>query len=255
LDSTPLQAVDPGPADLDLDLELDLDDPELATRYGIYLLETGNTDRGLEVLNSVRPSFVEFPGLAAEIAEALVAGDLPETAEAWLTDALTEAEQRAGGPSPVPDMEDFGLLAAIRWEIRSHLGLQPDELDAAVEVMIDEVADQAWPYWPREEFGKLSERWPEVAEALGPTWDEYRLNTERHLATLSVITARRPKIVPGRVSELAQLSPAEPDLDAYRERLQDAPEVRLWPPLRTRPCWCGSGERYMDCCQGRGSEE
>ena len=186
-------------------------------------------------------------------------------------------------------------LAYHRSELRFDLGTEFDEYDALAEVMherIHDVLDEtgepcvfcdpaegaaehddfedlvgaddevgggtALLFWPQPEFDQIAARWPELATALGGTWDEHRAGIERGFAQLSERGRTGLVVLVGAVSELAALAEERGEqpqdlevLKAYIETVSEAGREIRWAPGRNEECWCGSRRKYKKCCQPR----
>ncbi|HEY8474269.1 MAG TPA: SEC-C domain-containing protein [Natronosporangium sp.] len=137
-----------------------------------------------------------------------------------------------------------------------------DELGGDPEWLADLMSRDSEPVllvWPREEYEQVDQRWPEVLEPIGAdSWDAYR---RYYQSLITRWTARRlPPLlqVTGTADGFAEWL-EEQDVDplsidyvamaeAYGSYLADQTGGVELPPAETDPCWCGSGDRYTDCC-------
>ncbi|MGH3364543.1 MAG: SEC-C domain-containing protein, partial [Nocardioidaceae bacterium] len=109
-------------------------------------------------------------------------------------------------------------------------------------------------YWPAEEFGRLLERYPEMAEDYGSEHDEHRSNVERRMRELSEEKVDVSIGVGNVAGYLAYAkgrgnSAAESSTRAgYAAHLGFLGRGAPWPPGRNERCWCGSGLKYKKCC-------
>ena len=112
-------------------------------------------------------------------------------------------------------------------------------------------------FWPEVEHGKLIDRWPQLTDAVGSTWDEHRKKVEQYCARLTQAGHGVQQTVGDIVGLEAFLEekrikkPSEDDLHGYPD-LRTGPVMISWPPARTAACWCGSGRKYKQCCRPHG---
>ncbi|UUU21016.1 SEC-C domain-containing protein [Streptomyces sp. DSM 40750] len=110
-------------------------------------------------------------------------------------------------------------------------------------------------YWPPEEFARLLERWPNVADAYGNDPAEHLRQVERTLRELSDQGGTHLAVGRATVRGLEAYGETEggaPDApstrSAYAADLARTGQATDWPPPRNAPCWCGSERKYKKCC-------
>ncbi|MEV4623378.1 SEC-C domain-containing protein [Asanoa sp. NPDC049573] len=240
----------------------------------LFLLD--RADEAMAELTPLRPLLTSDPDAAAEITEALLAGDRDELAHEWLTEAVAEAQQAV--PEDEPD-DDAGRVATMvlfallteRHEVRHGLGLPHDSLDETAEELEAAVqeeeraqleAELSEPvlFFPSAEFDELSRRLPEIARICGPTWDEHRADIERVLAAraeeglpvgLRLVRGSAAGLEALIDSRAADDPVADDVFDDYVNGLDGQGAGQPWPPARNEACWCGSGAKYKKCCLPR----
>lgn len=172
-----------------------------------------------------------------------------------------------------------GMLVRRRREVRTAMGLPPDETDQLVpaeegllelvrrrflstEDAVDTMhARRGAPtevrllFWPRSEFDQARERWPDAIDQDVSRSQSYR-DLEVKLDAMASEGARRIDAVPCSVESFAVYLDAGGDrpLDSSAAR-RDYLDARYsgghyfqWPPPRNKPCWCGSDTKYKKCC-------
>jgi tetratricopeptide (TPR) repeat protein len=172
-----------------------------------------------------------------------------------------------------------GVLVRRRRELRSGMGLAPDETDQLVpseeeiqdlfrrpfqspdEPMDTVRANRGAPtetrmlFWPRSEFEAARERWPNALDQ-GVSQAQYYRDLEAKLNALASLGTRRVVAVPCSIESFAMHIDAtgEHPLESSAAR-RDYLDARCseghylpWPPPRNQPCWCGSGTKYKKCC-------
>lgn len=235
------------------------------------LLELGEAARAEDLLDTLRRAVHDgdVRGVLHElVGEALEMHGRPEEALRWFDAGLTRSERDHPGDP------DVGCLNG-HYRVRRTLGLPLDRYDELCEEHRRELRAEADDeesellhapggaapmrltvlYWPPDDFARLLERWPEVAEAYGEDHDEHRRLVERHVRQLA---ERRPGLSVGAGSLDEYLAFAagrgEHVMDSSTRASYAAHLGRLgirltdWPPGRNAPCWCGSGRKYKKCC-------
>ncbi len=237
------------------------------------LLRLGREDEGMAGMSALRPSMVTDADAATYVTESLVEAGYAEVAEHWLSSAVQQALEL--WPPPVErngDRSDHAAatlisLAQLRHGLRRDLGLPHDTHDdLADELMdvVDEVLEEelrtplAVLYWPADEFARLLERWPQLADIHGGSWDEHRRHVERTLVLEQEAGRARLAICAGSVDDFVDFAGGrglDPDNDRllqdYAEHVVTHRPKKVWPPGRNEPCWCGSGSKYKKCCRTR----
>jgi tetratricopeptide (TPR) repeat protein len=246
-----------------------------AFRAGL-LLRLGLEDAAMGELTALRPLLTQDPDAVAYLTEALQAGGRAETAEQWLTVALSTAlqhRQELGSQRGAPDYIEAAavafMLAQCRHWIRGNLDLPHDDYDyladrlmsalqAAIGADEPDYESATLLFWPRPEFGRLLLRWPSLAEEYGRTWDEHRVTVQKTLLLWSESSGLRLALLPGSVAELAVHAehtggdPTDPQVrQDYAQQLVAPAQEIAWPPGRNHSCWCGSSHKYKKCCLPR----
>ncbi len=240
------------------------------------LLRLGREDEAMAELTVLRPLLCQDPDAVAYICEALEAGDRVETAEQWLTAALSTVLQRRQELESQPGQSDYRravemafVLAQCRHSIRGDLDLPHDDYDYLADRLTSVVQaalgddepdyeEATLLFWPQPEFDRLLLRWPALAEEHGQTWDDYRTTVEKTLVLWSESSSLRFRLRAGAVDELATHAersggdPTDPQVrQDYAQNLTEPAEEIAWPPGRNDPCWCGSLQKYKKCCLPR----
>lgn len=240
------------------------------------LLQLGREDEAMAELTALRPLLDQDPDAVAYICETLEAGGRADTAEQWLTVALSAALQRRQEFEPQRGTPDYTKAAAVafmlaqsRHRIRGDLDRPHDDYDdladrlmsAVQAAMVDDEPDYETAtllFWPQPELEQLLERWPELTEEYGRTWDEYRTTVQKLLTLWSESGHLRLGLMVGSVGELVSYAqhsgddPTDPQVrQDYAEDLTEPSREISWPPGRNHPCWCGSAQKYKKCCLPR----
>lgn len=231
------------------------------------LFELGRDEEAMAELGDLRTRLISDDLAASYVSETLEEAGRAELAVEWLTSALDELRQAHQPELP----EELGgvvyQLAVTRHRIRGDLDLPHDDYDHLADEMlaVDEQASQLWDpdllgepvllWWPREELAAVAFRWPELAEAWGPTdWEEARQRRQTLIAVWNETGQPALQQVTGSADGFAaflteQGIGAERDaLAAYTDYLADQGGGSKLPPPRNEPCWCGSGSKYKKCC-------
>ncbi len=235
------------------------------------LLDLGETQRADELLVELRRDVAEgkaAPGPVYEfVGEALELHDRLEEALRWFSWGLTSAHRED------PEEVDHGCLNG-RFRVRRQLGLPHDRYDELCEEIRrgyqadlldddkrllgspaeDRSVSLVMLYWPAEEFARLLERWPEMAQDYGSAHAEHRSTVERRLRELSEESAN-VSIGVGNIEEYLEFATGRGDSGAesstragYAAHLGFLGRGAPWPPGRNDRCWCGSGLKYKKCC-------
>jgi hypothetical protein len=240
------------------------------------LLRLGREDEGMAEFTALRPRLAEDAGVVSYISESLEKGGHAETAAQWLTEALVTALHRREElashrhrPAYQRAAETAFHLAQERHRIRRELGLPHDEYDDLSDRLMEALDDSLGAekpdgrtvvllFWPQREFDRLLLRWPKFADEYGDTWNKYRTMLESTLVRWSESSHHRLGLLTGSVDELATYVDRggyDPtDSAARRDYVQQLAGDRLvksWPPSPNRACWCGSEQRYKNCCLPR----
>lgn len=238
-------------------------------------MRLGRTDEAMAELRALRPLLTRRAEAASYLTSTLERCGLAEIAEQWLTAALVTAlEHRQDLTSHRPEPAyahaaevAFGL-AQQRHRLRRDLDLPHDEHDQLAdqlwEAMHDQLDEDEQPgkgvilFWPQPEFEELLQRWPELAETYGSTWDEHRETVERNLTQGWEAGHSQAALLTGAADELTthvRLEGAEPTNPRVRAEyayyLQRELPPTTWPPRRNDSCWCGSGSSTRNAaCRG-----
>lgn len=110
-------------------------------------------------------------------------------------------------------------------------------------------------YWPAAEWPAMGERWPQFVPEYGDDHETHRRNVEdmlrAHAESADVTLAVAPMSVDGLV-EFAKAKgldeTASETRAAYAQELGSERLATQWPPPGRLKCWCGSGQRYRECC-------
>jgi hypothetical protein len=222
----------------------------LQAMHAERLLRRGREDEGMAALTALRPLLHRDATAALAIVEALTETGRAEIAEQWLTAALLTAmeheERLAEGSDEQLDTADVvDELVRLRRDVRSDLGLAPDEYDALADDL-DAAPDLV--FFPEAAFAQLLAAQPSLADELGRDWDRHRAMVEGELQAADAegevleVEVATPSLLAAMLADDG--SESDPD-----------PGPRLaWPPGRNDPCWCGSGAKYKKCCLPRSRE-
>jgi hypothetical protein len=120
-------------------------------------------------------------------------------------------------------------------------------------------------WWPEPEYVRLTRQLPEMATLLGGPWRGHTARVQAAMSARAPLAegadrpadgaARPHSLVAADFSQFAQFlewSRADPlapsAMTAFGALGRDLPAPVKWPPKDRAPCWCGSGNRYRDCC-------
>ncbi|MET8680016.1 SEC-C domain-containing protein [Streptomyces sp. NPDC004647] len=194
----------------------------------------------------------------------------PEAALVWCEAALARAGEV--GEDDETAAEHRHDLLLNRSLVREQLGLEPDELDQAVEAQADaealEVFDQLQDAadgpvdglvlrWTRGDLPQVRQRWPETAVEYGTDYDTYAASLQRKGREYSTGGAVHVRMVTGTLADYDVYAkrtghdPDDPETRVRYMRWRDSEfdhETLFWPPPRNGPCWCESGRKYKKCC-------
>ncbi len=128
-------------------------------------------------------------------------------------------------------------------------------------------ADPPWPtvvqsrllWWPDDQYQRLIRQVPALGDVLGRSWPDHTRLVESVLRDSTRWSPGEPvrqtvQLVAadfGNFTSFLQQQTADPRdraaMTAYGMQESKTPVV-TWPPKPRKPCWCGSGGRYQDCC-------
>ncbi|MGH3930998.1 MAG: SEC-C domain-containing protein [Pseudonocardiaceae bacterium] len=247
-----------------------------AFRAGL-LVRLGRDDEAMVELKALRPLLSRSADAVLYISETLEGGGRAEIAEEWLAAALLAGlarqemlESQRGEPVDEQADKETGAvmftLARQRHRLRRSRDLPHDALDNLADLLMDEVQGTLEDeldeevlegisvlFWPHTEFDQLLQRWPELAETYGRTWDEHRAGLQRVLVQCSEHGHTRLALLAAAVDEFADYAthlsgdPTDPQIrEGYAQHLGKNPQETPWPPGRNQACWCGSGLKYKE---------
>lgn len=227
-----------------------LDTHWLSATHAERLLRLGRDEEGMAALTILRPRLHREATAVGPIVEALVGSGRAELAEQWLTAALltaAEREERAaeGSDEQLDAADVMDELVGVRRDVRSDLGLAPDEYDTLADDL-DAAPDLV--FWPEAAHAQVVAAFPAAAEESGVDWDAHRALIEGELQAADA------------EGEALLVEVATPGLLAATLDADDTTPVPepgpalAWPPGRNDPCWCGSRTKYKKCCLPRGRE-
>lgn len=108
----------------------------------------------------------------------------------------------------------------------------------------------AW--FPRDEWSRAIELWPELLDTMPADHDEYSKRVESNLKASAEREPGSPDVSPLSVDAL--LVEYGDEAGEARSRATMGAEVArsgkatAWPPGRNDTCWCKSGRKYKNCC-------
>ncbi|WP_329117759.1 SEC-C metal-binding domain-containing protein [Streptomyces sp. NBC_01465] len=169
-------------------------------------------------------------------------------------DALADTAHTS--PVPLDELHDPKRL----WALGSD---NPEELRAEIRRLQAELGSyraalsRPFPvailHWTASELTELTTAYPRLGDEY-PTHEAHLLDVETSLRelrqtgtqNLGIVTGTVPSYEAFAASESTQ--PADVDLlPQYATTLAARGRAIPWPPARTAPCWCGSGDAYRDC--------
>ena len=108
----------------------------------------------------------------------------------------------------------------------------------------------AW--FPKEEWEKAVELWPELLDTMPEDHTQYSQCVESHLKAAAAAEPGSPDVAPLNVAALI----AEYGEKAGELRSRGTMGANIarnggaipWPPERNDRCWCGTGQKYKNCC-------
>jgi SEC-C motif len=124
-------------------------------------------------------------------------------------------------------------------------------------------------WWPEPDYVRVTRQLPELATILGSPWRGHTARVQAamtgevcppdpagpaHIEAAGSIV-RPHALVAADFSQFAQFlewsraDPLDPStMTAFGALGRDVPAPVRWPPKDRAPCWCGSGNRYRNCC-------
>ncbi|MFG3345578.1 SEC-C metal-binding domain-containing protein [Streptomyces sp. NPDC048018] len=175
---------------------------------------------------------------------------LPHDAHDTLADGLHT------GDVPLDELHDpkrlWSLGSSDPAELRAEIARLRSEL-GSYRTALSRPFPVAVLHWPERELDELLAAYPEL-EAEYPTYRAHLTDIEASLRELAQSGTPNLGIVPATVPSYEAFAasesstPANPDLlPQYATTLAARGRAAAWPPLRTSPCWCGSGRAYGEC--------
>lgn len=141
-------------------------------------------------------------------------------------------------PLPITDEELGELLFAQRAD-------GPPEGDGAVTVW-------ALAWFPKDEWARAIELWPELLDTMPADHDAYSKQVESHLKDAAAREPGTPDVAPLNVDALIETygeDAGEPlSRASMGANIARSGNAIAWPPSRNDACWCGSGRKYKQCC-------
>ena len=233
------------------------------------LLGLGDADRAEEVLSDLAADLRSGRGadiFPATVGEALESHGRLEEALRWFDAGLAWSERASAGDADLVCLNGH-------FRVRRALGLPQDGYDELSErrrrEYLEDLGDDdsllastggsakilmTVLYWPAEEFTRLVERHPALADDYGAEHEEHRFLVEKHLRGLTVGTSAVAVSV-GGLDDFEAFAAARGDhaahastRAAYAAHCGRLGQTVPWPPGRNEPCWCGSGRKYKRCC-------
>lgn len=110
-------------------------------------------------------------------------------------------------------------------------------------------------WWPEPEYRRITGQLPEITELLASPWRGHTALVEARLTAAADRShgGGRQHLVAAQFRRFVQFLEqfgadprAAPTMTAFTSAASQPPVP--WPPKRRAPCWCGSGNRYQDCC-------
>ncbi len=243
----------------------DVGDHETALTWltdGLNLaLTTGDPERLIDQLRDLRGTVLtrlgRLPDQLQERARAFLDDPAP-TRRGFVPATATRPDDHHPAVRPRPEPSPFQRpLAPASGSAPPPAGMPHDE-PKACEPGTRTLLALAW--FPAEEYPAALYRWPELTTegaAKGATdHAAYNHALERTLQKYANAGLTRLAIAPIRIPDFLTWctdhgnDPATPAARAtYSADLARRGGAIAWPPTRNRPCWCGSGRKYKQCCR------
>ena len=117
-------------------------------------------------------------------------------------------------------------------------------------------------WFPAGELERARVLWPNMLAGWAvASHRDYCYEVDRHLRQLDIPEDTRVLLAPIEVKPFIKwcaregVDSAAPDSRSkYATTIATRGRVQPWPPAADRPCWCGRGQTYEDCC-GRATPE
>lgn len=165
------------------------------------------------------------------------------------------------------DADEVTPVLAIRRRARQALGMQSDDLDDSIEVILHSrrhllgvgaqlsvtaPKDVEFAFWPRRELSRANALWPDLVTT---TDLQFAALSRMNEDVMFRIHRGRVTLVPFTVAGLFAFvcrTGSDPmdknSRDAYQAELIRTGSAISWPPGRNEQCWCGSSSKYKKCC-------
>ena len=142
-------------------------------------------------------------------------------------------------PTPITD-EELGELFTFTQD-----PTQVVEGDGVVSVW-------ALAWFPKDEWARAIEQWPELLTTMPADHGDYSKRVEGHLKAAAAREPGSPDVSPLSVDALfAEYGDqaGEPlSRASLGAKIARAGGAIVWPPARNDRCWCQSGAKYKNCC-------
>jgi hypothetical protein len=111
-------------------------------------------------------------------------------------------------------------------------------------------------WFPSGELERARVLWPNLLAGWGvSTHREYCQEVDRHIRQLELGDDTRVLLAPIEVKPFIKwcasegVDSARPESRSkYATTVATRGRVQPWPPARGKPCWCGRGDSYEECC-------
>lgn len=236
----------------------------------MVLAQAGDPDEAqsalLDAVSCEQPGDLTDVMLRSRIAVDFVYGGHLDLAATWADNAVDAAELGKG-----PDR-----LPAIGWATRSRAqvlekirvaraeGPEAARLVAPRLPGSDSPLDtRQWPalsggclvWWPEAQYARLVRQVGEVAYFLGARWSDHTAIVESAMRMAAAVSQQPISLVAASVDgftvfvEARETDPREAStMTACTAFMGTVSKPVRWPPSPRKPCWCGSGRRYRECC-------
>lgn len=218
-----------------------------------------------------KPTSSERPLREFAMAEHLAYGGHWQRAEEWAADAFAAAQTQA---TPVRSVSSAAtmMVARAKKKLLTDIvrAVQESGTEAARQVFragaIGLPDDPPWPvvsdgrmlWWPLDEYGWLVSQLPETTSFLGATWRDHVARAESAMRIASHSQDGPIQLVPASIAfytDYIRWRGTDPrsaaTMTGFAAYLTHGLPHPRWPPKDRKPCWCGSGHRYRDCCRAR----
>jgi hypothetical protein len=268
--------------------DADADALELTSAAGTLFAETGDPDEAVDL--ALRALQAAGPGGSTNELANLIELSFSLVEKGFFDQALqiadatvesAEAGRQWGGGAF--GSRSYTLATLVRqqiFDVQSRIHPAGDPFAPATPPRVPErlpdrpavepTSHRPWPalverrllWWPRAGYDRIIGQVPELSSVLGGPWREHTAKVEAAMKTAARRTAsgsaEQLSLVAADFEAFAQYlerTAADPRLAAVMTAYTADAAVRYaaasWPPRRRHSCWCGSGERYQDCCAKR----